>query len=175
MREVTLRVGETEVPCAVAPDGEGWVVEVGGQTVRLRLTVIEPGVALLETGGRSHLVHTVTAAGRTYLHVDGVTIAYEAGAQTQGADATPGGEDRCLRALRAPMPGTVTQVAARVGDVVRSGQAVVVVEAMKMEHVVRAGRAGCVRALHVRSGDRVDGGAVVAEIGPVGAGGAGTP
>jgi len=143
------------------------MVEVGGQTVRLRVTVLEPGVALVETGDRSHLVHSATASGRTYLHVDGVTISYEAGATTRAADAAPSGEDRYLRA---PMPGTVTQVAVGVGDVVRSGQALVVVEAMKMEHVLRAGRAGSVRVLHVRPGDRVDGGAVVAEIGPVGAG-----
>ena len=64
-----------------------------------------------------------------------------------------------------PMPGTVVAVAAEEGALVDAGAAIVVVEAMKMEHVVRANVAGRVR-LSVSVGDRVSRGQGLAAIGP---------
>lgn len=58
-------------------------------------------------------------------------------------------------ALTAPMPGTVTLVKAQVGDVVSAGQGLLVVEAMKMEHVISAPHDGKVTELAVRAGSTV--------------------
>ena len=58
--------------------------------------------------------------------------------------------------LVAPMPGKVVKVLVTEGETVASGAALVVLEAMKMEHTVRAQEAGIVRALHVAVGDQVD-------------------
>ena len=62
-----------------------------------------------------------------------------------------------------PLPGTVVVVAVSEGDHVEAGDALVVVEAMKMEHSLRASIAGTVR-LSVAVGDRVARGAVVATV-----------
>src|SRR5690606_21669199 len=51
--------------------------------------------------------------------------------------------------LTAPMPGTVTVVKVAVGDRVAAGQSLLVVEAMKMEHVISAPHAGTVTELDV--------------------------
>jgi len=59
------------------------------------------------------------------------------------------------RPLRAPLQGTVIGVQVAVGDAVRQGQAVMIMEAMKMEHVVTAEAAGVVRAIAVQPGDTV--------------------
>jgi biotin carboxyl carrier protein len=67
------------------------------------------------------------------------------------------------------MPGTVTRVAVSEGETVTAGQPIVVVEAMKMEHVIRAPHAGRVVALRVRQGEQVEAGAVVAELQSAGA------
>lgn len=67
------------------------------------------------------------------------------------------------------MPGAVTQVSAREGDTVAAGQAIVTIEAMKMEHVIRAPHAGRIVALRVRPGEQVEAGAVVAELQAAGA------
>ena len=56
--------------------------------------------------------------------------------------------------LDSPMPGAVTAVLVADGDPVQEGQAVLVVEAMKMEHTLHAPSAGTVR-LHVSAGQRV--------------------
>jgi len=57
--------------------------------------------------------------------------------------------------VRAPMQGTVAQLAVSVGDEVPAGATVVVMEAMKMEHVVAAPAGGVVRAVEVEVGDAV--------------------
>ncbi|MGZ4570520.1 MAG: biotin/lipoyl-containing protein [Blastococcus sp.] len=57
--------------------------------------------------------------------------------------------------MTAPMPGTVTVVQASVGDEVTAGTPLLVVEAMKMEHVLTAPVAGTVTELGVTAGQSV--------------------
>jgi 3-methylcrotonyl-CoA carboxylase alpha subunit len=52
------------------------------------------------------------------------------------------------------------------GDTVDSGQILIVLEAMKMEHQIRAPQAGRIGTLSVREGDQVDEGTVLLVIGP---------
>ncbi len=63
-----------------------------------------------------------------------------------------------------PVPGTVTHVAVAVGDEVEAGAALVVLEAMKMEHTIRADAAGTVTEIHVSVGQSVDAHTVVATV-----------
>ncbi|MCO4694147.1 acetyl/propionyl/methylcrotonyl-CoA carboxylase subunit alpha [Streptomyces sp. RO-S4] len=72
--------------------------------------------------------------------------------------------------LTAPMPGTVTVVKVAVGDEVDAGQSLLVVEAMKMEHVISAPHAGTVTELDVSPGATVAMDQVLAVIAPVDAG-----
>ncbi|MFJ3134505.1 acetyl/propionyl/methylcrotonyl-CoA carboxylase subunit alpha [Streptomyces sp. NPDC102359] len=72
--------------------------------------------------------------------------------------------------LTAPMPGTVTVVKVAVGDEVDAGQSLLVVEAMKMEHVISAPHAGTVTELDVSPGTTVAMDQVLAVIAPVDAG-----
>ncbi|WP_432041305.1 acetyl/propionyl/methylcrotonyl-CoA carboxylase subunit alpha [Streptomyces cadmiisoli] len=68
--------------------------------------------------------------------------------------------------LTAPMPGTVTVVKVAVGDEVSAGQSLLVVEAMKMEHVISAPHAGTVTELDVGPGTTVAMDQVLAVIAP---------
>ena len=95
------------------------------------------------------------------MHVDGYTMEY---ATVAGGDRKPEVRTAGPSALAAPMPGAVTQVLTREGDEVVRGQPLVIVEAMKMEHVIRAPRAGRVRTVRARVGDQVEGGTVLVEI-----------
>ena len=67
--------------------------------------------------------------------------------------------------LLAPMPGSVIRIVATPGEPVASGQTVVVLEAMKMEHPVAAPAAGLLAELRVALGDQVTAGEVLAVIG----------
>ena len=69
--------------------------------------------------------------------------------------------------LLAPMPGLVVRIAVAVGDVVSAGQGLVMIEAMKMENELRTPAAAVVTAIRVSTGQAVDKGAVLVELGPL--------
>jgi len=66
--------------------------------------------------------------------------------------------------LLAGMPGTVVAVSVAVGDIVEHGHPLIVLEAMKMEHAIRAPHRGVVAELHVGVGDQVASGALLAVV-----------
>jgi len=150
------------VRCSVDRQRDQFVVRVNGITHHLRLLEAEHGLFRLSSAGRSEIVRTARGETRNFLHIDGYTLDYERSA-TPGA---PGSASRTVTPdiLAAPMPGAVTQVLVKTGDHVVRGQPLVIIEAMKMEHVIRAHRAGSVRAVHARAGDQVDGGVAVVEM-----------
>jgi pyruvate carboxylase subunit B len=63
------------------------------------------------------------------------------------------------------MPGTVVDVLVTVGQVLKAGDPVLVIEAMKMENEVPAPVKGTVKAVHVRKGDSVNPDEALVEIG----------
>jgi acetyl-CoA/propionyl-CoA carboxylase biotin carboxyl carrier protein len=130
-----------------------------GDTRTVRLT---PGTASLRT--------TTAVVDRT-AHVDvaGRSIAFRI--------APPPDVDRAASAaaaahgtgpveLAAPMPGRVVGVAAPAGSTVETGDTVVILEAMKMEHAVTAPRSGVVAEISVREGDQVTRGQRLAVVEP---------
>lgn len=67
--------------------------------------------------------------------------------------------------VTAPMPGTILDIKVAVGDTVKSGQAICVLEAMKMENDVNAPCDGKVLSINTTKGSAVETGAVLAVIG----------
>jgi acetyl-CoA/propionyl-CoA carboxylase biotin carboxyl carrier protein len=78
--------------------------------------------------------------------------------------ATPSGASSSSGNVVAPMQGTVVAVSVAVGDQVEAGQAVCVLEAMKMENNVTAERTGTVREVRVQAGDTVGAGDLLVVI-----------
>ena len=68
------------------------------------------------------------------------------------------------KAVRCPMPGLVMSIAVDVGQEVKAGETLAVVEAMKMENVLRAERDGVVKKIHARPGDSLAVDAVILEF-----------
>jgi biotin carboxyl carrier protein len=67
--------------------------------------------------------------------------------------------------VRAPIPGKIVKLAVRVGERVTAGQALVVLEAMKMENEIRSPRDGEVKAILVREGVSVESGQELVTVG----------
>jgi acetyl-CoA/propionyl-CoA carboxylase, biotin carboxylase, biotin carboxyl carrier protein len=109
---------------------------------RLRLTL----------GGDTVVFHVAREGRSTWLGVDG-----NAWQIVERPLLAPGsGAQRASSAnITSPMPGSVVAVVVAVGDVVRAGQPVVVVEAMKMEHTLRADFDGTVAEVLAHVGDSV--------------------
>lgn len=66
--------------------------------------------------------------------------------------------------LTSPMPGKVFKVMKNSGDTVSKGEAILIIEAMKMEHTIRAQKDGVIAEIFYREGDQVDGGVSLVEI-----------
>lgn len=68
------------------------------------------------------------------------------------------------KAVTSPLPGVIVAVKVNVGDAVKAGQEVAVLEAMKMENSIEASANGTVTAIHVAQGDSVLEGAPIVTI-----------
>jgi 3-methylcrotonyl-CoA carboxylase alpha subunit len=69
--------------------------------------------------------------------------------------------------LTTPLPGVVAAVVVKVGQAVRAGETLMVIEAMKMEHSISAPYDGTVKVIHFAPGDRVPEGSQLLELAPV--------
>ncbi len=156
----------------------GRVVEVQRQAQGYRIVVdgrarlvdaVRIGVqawSLIVTDADSGRVQSVEATvapqngnGAVDVYIDGhritVTQRTGLGRRTRAAQGAEGaGPQRVL----APMPGKVVRVLVAAGDEVEPRQALIVVEAMKMENELRSARAGRVREVFVREGQSVEAG-----------------
>ena len=74
------------------------------------------------------------------------------------------GSDDIEGGLSAPMPGKILTTEVSVGQKVRAGQLLVILEAMKMEHRITAPTDGVVTGLRVEAGDQVDKDVVLVEM-----------
>ncbi|MGW2567017.1 acetyl-CoA carboxylase biotin carboxylase subunit [Streptomyces sp. NPDC001537] len=170
---------------ALEPRGEGWTDpfsvpsgwRLGGtpKPVAFHLRVQDP-VEYVPRGSHTLSDDTVSVT------LDGVRHTFHRAADWIGRDgdawhvrdhdpvaaSLTGARHAGADSLTAPMPGTVTVVKVAVGDEVSAGQSLLVVEAMKMEHVISAPHAGTVAELDVTPGTTVAMDQVLAVITPAG-------
>ena len=138
----------------------GIVALLDGRRVELEVARLGPGRYSFRSPatGKQHDVRVAAASGRHEVTVNGatLTVTRPAGGRREARDGAGGhGPAR----LVAPMPGKVVRVLVAVGDEVAARQGLVVVEAMKMENELKAGRAGRVREVLVAEGTSVEAGA----------------
>jgi biotin carboxyl carrier protein len=154
-------------PVAVSAEhvaGNRWRVRVGDAVHEFDAAPTgDGGVRLLPTavGERAFVAYGAAAAKAFMVRVDGHTHTLEAPTARRGGAG--GGSDGVVRA---PMTGTVLEVACKPGDVVAADQTLVVVSAMKMEHKLTAGIAGVVRTVKAQRGGTVEQGADLVVVEP---------
>ena len=165
-----LEIGGRLRTVSVEASGAQLAITLDGRPVDVDVARLGPGRYSLRVPdtGRQHDV-TVTAAGR-YGQVDVViggamvSVTRRAGhSRSRHGDAAASGDGP--QRLVAPMPGKVVRVLVRPGDEVVARQGLIVVEAMKMENELRAGRSGVVRQVLVLEGASVEAGAPLVVIG----------
>ena len=163
-----VEVGGRRLQVVVTRSGDGLAVSVDGRTRQVDAARIDAHtLSLLVDGVWSNEVSIATdpASGQLTVHVGatpvGVTLNGRRrwGRRDEGSAAGSGPQR-----LVAPMPGKVVRVLVKAGDLVTARQPVVVVEAMKMENELRAGREGTVAEIQVREGMSVDAGALLLVI-----------
>jgi propionyl-CoA carboxylase alpha chain len=147
------------VEVAYAFRRSGLVVEVDGEPVDVRLVRATPAVVDLEVDGiRRHVqVHRVGDTSYVDSGLGSSVLVEQPRFPEPGSGVAAG-------SLTAPMPGTVVRVNAEPGAQVAAGDVLLVLEAMKMEHPVRATVDGAVSEVLVAAGQQVDAGAVLVVV-----------
>jgi geranyl-CoA carboxylase alpha subunit len=138
---------------AVAVDGRQDRFEIDQldpDIVRFRHDGVMNGAKFLRDGDRLYVQHRGVP-----LVVTDLTLAAPKSAATNGGDGK----------VRAALNGRVVAVLVKPGDRVAAGQPVMTLEAMKMEHVHKAGIDGVIAAIDVTEGEQVTTGRIVVEIG----------
>jgi 3-methylcrotonyl-CoA carboxylase alpha subunit len=148
--------GAHERELSVSPDG---VVEIDGHAYQVR--AIGAGAWHVTSTTGAAVVHVARDDEGWWLHVDGSVHRVEISRAGVVPRRKTGTREH---ALAAPMPATVLSVVAGVGEAVRAGDTVLMLEAMKMELPVRAPRDGVVAAIHCREGELVQPGVILVDL-----------
>ncbi|MCB2113290.1 MAG: biotin/lipoyl-binding protein [Parvularculaceae bacterium] len=147
-----------------------------GETVRAKASIVGDRVCisdgeksfaieLMEKDDLNVVFRSVQGEGRARFHRDGATIDIECdGASARYVDLSLAPAEQEAAGgdiIKAPMAGAVSNMAVKAGDHVAKGQTLATIEAMKMEHQLKAPRDGVVAETFARTGDQV---AIRAEI-----------
>jgi biotin carboxyl carrier protein len=155
------RDGERERAVELEPLGNGrWRLRVDGAPLELQAEAMADGRLLLRSDSGDATAEVTAAGARRFVRLGTMDFVIERLPATRRRAAGPQME------MAAPMNGLVTRVLVAPEQDVQRGQPLVAIEAMKMEHLVRAPRDGRVRAVHAAAGRQVEGGATLVELHP---------
>jgi len=162
------RAGDKEYECTLQAENGRLFVVVGGQRFRADLRHIPSSHAyslLLDGKSYEFTLHEAEdeielsgGAGLFHVQVEDART-HAARAKTAGVREIGG-----VRTIRAVMPGIVREVRVQAGAEVAKGDALLILEAMKMQNEIRADHAGTVKCVHVTAEETVDKGAKLVDI-----------
>lgn len=154
-------------PVEVEPLGPSrYAVTLDGVRHEVDAATPEPGALSLILDGEAYGIEVEEQGEQTRVVVRGevyaLDVADERKLRLRGSSKSGSLEGK--QQLRAPMPGKVVKLLAKVGDAVVAGQGLVVVEAMKMENELKSPKAGTLVELSAREGQAVEAGTPLAVV-----------
>ena len=138
-----------------------YTVATDGRRHKFEIDQLDPDAIRFHHAGVMDSARFLRDGDRLYLQHRGIPLAVTDLTLAAPQAAASNGDGK----VRAAMNGRVVAVLVKPGDRVSAGQPVLTLEAMKMEHVHKAGIAGVVAAIDVAEGEQVTTGRIVAEIG----------
>jgi geranyl-CoA carboxylase alpha subunit len=156
-RAMRAKLHDTDI--ALRRFDDAYHVHVGDTEVMLRVFSIDPPHARVALNGVDKTV-TFAIDDRLHLAHDGESYSFDNTLHVAAQRAAGASDGR----LVAPMNGRVVAVNVMAGEAVEPGRALVVLEAMKMEHVLSTPHAARVKAVHVAAGAQVRPGQLLAEL-----------
>ena len=137
--------------------------KINGNGYEVAINSVEGQTASVTVNGTPYTVELEEAPAAAPVQAAPVQAA-PAAVQTPAAAPAPAATG-AGKAVTSPLPGVIIAIKVNVGDVVKAGQEVAVLEAMKMENSIEATHDGTVTAINVSKGDSVLEGAPVVTIG----------
>ena len=146
---------------AVKDDKNIFKVTIDGEDVPSEVLVFNQGFMKFTIGNRVHKCVVSRAGDTLSVFMDGMV--YRLKEHKAGAPK-PMPQNEELGTLNSPISGKVVKVLVKNGDVVIKGQELLIIEAMKMEHKVKAPYAGMVKAVNFKVDDKVDIGQLLVDV-----------
>lgn len=160
--EMEGQLHQVEIEYAAVPGR--WLVRIDDQAIDADATLLRPGVLSLLIGGHSHRVILEQQTAEDALHLNGQVIPYAVEDPRSLRQRRRASGSNGPVTLKASMPGRVVRILLEKGAPVAEHQAVLVIEAMKMQNELKSPREGCIADLRVAPGDTVASGQVLAII-----------
>ncbi len=150
---IDLRFGDAQCPCRVTPLGGGYRVGLADdETAELELLSLGDGLVRFRCDGISQAACFGFDGNDLHLDLAGHSHCFFEFTPELAAVRERESDGRLL----APMAGRIVAVRSEPGDTVAKGQILVILEAMKMEHEIKAPSDGVVEAIAVAEGDQVE-------------------
>lgn len=160
-----VRIGERTYRVELTRAGSSWQCLLDGQEFPVDVAGTRNGVLSLLINGKSYEVQVESSAGAANIVVGrerfAASVRDPRSLRSRGRGE--GGAEGARR-ITAPMPGKVVRIIAPVGTEVEAGQAVLVIEAMKMQNELKSPKKGKVTRLVVNEGTAVEAGQMLAEV-----------
>ncbi|MBL8781222.1 MAG: biotin/lipoyl-binding protein, partial [Alphaproteobacteria bacterium] len=154
---VRLTDGDKDRTVVVGYRAKGWRMTVDARSIDVDACFEDDGSVSASLNGRRVQARVLRVSGDLVVLIQGRSFAFTPHDPLEAAEhAHDGAAD-----LRAPMPGKIVQILAKPGDRVRRGQALAIIEAMKMEHTLAAPGDLTVKTAPYRAGDQVNEGAII--------------
>ena len=144
----------------VHESGDDYVVAIDGRAIAVRVHPTQRHFFALEVDGRAYDAGALRRADGYTVALRGGTIEVSLAEGARGAVVLPRKAAGPAK-VSAPMPGKIVRVAASAGQVVKAGECLLVMEAMKMENEIRSPRDGRVKDVLVKEGQAVESGALL--------------
>jgi len=158
-------IGGETIPVEVTGKDGRYRIDVGDAVSEVDARQAADGIWSLLVDGASHVVDVSDRDGVSIVEVDGESYHIRVEEETRYIIRTRGGKGGAVgQVLKAPMPGKVVHIAVEVGQAVKPGDGLIVLEAMKMENEFRATAAGTVREIRVQAGQAVNPGDILVVI-----------
>jgi len=121
---------------------------INGNVYKVTINNIEDTIANVEVNGTPYTVEMDKPTKKQVITINRP-------AQTTTAPPAVVQQQTSAGTLRSPLPGVILDVSVKVGDTVKKGQKVLILEAMKMENVINSDRDGVIKEIKVKKGDSV--------------------
>ena len=139
--------------------------KINGNGYEVAINSVEGQTASVTVNGTPYTVELEEAPAAAPVQAAPVQTAPAPAAAQAPAAAPAAASSGAGKAVTSPLPGVIIAIKVNVGDVVKAGQEVAILEAMKMENSIEATHDGTVTAINVSKGDSVLEGAPVVTIG----------
>jgi len=155
----TFSDGERQREADVEFSPNGYRLRIGAHSYALRAERLPDGRIQLQVDGRTYAARAVRDGAEWHVFCCGASYRLQLQDDLFGLDVEAGGAS-----LAAPMPGKVIRVLAQPGARVAKGDALVILEAMKMEHTIAAPRDGVIAQIFFGAGELVSEGAELLKL-----------